>query len=126
MPTHKGEYGRTHGQAYRLGEAKAKAAGPGNDMTQGEGKDNEVDGEKGGNIVAIKHSGRGADGKAMPPFHVKHEDGSVSKHDTHEDLMGHLDEHMGGGMKDEDEDSNDGGMGDIADGSKDAIESLLG
>lgn len=125
MPTHNGEYGRTNGQAFRLGEAKKSAGAKKDDMTKDEGmnKDNKVGG---GNIVAIKHMGRDAEGKAMPPFQVKHEDGSVSKHASHEEMMAHLDQHMGDEMRDEDESSNDGANMDMTDGSKEAIESLLG
>lgn len=112
MPTHNGVYGRTHGQAYRAGEQKSSM--PKDDMTTG--ADSKMEGG-GKNIVAVKHS----DG---PPYHVKHEDGSVSKHDSHEDLMSHLASHIPSGMEEgEDQSMADA---DMTSGSKEAIDSMLG
>ena|ERR1700683_148762 len=113
-----GKHYRSHSQAARFG-AKAEAKPVGN----GDGG-NEVDGKdypKGSNIVAIKHSGDESGPK--PPFHVKHEDGSVTHHDTKEDLMQHLDEHLGGGesMDDSQMDSDYG-----SEGSEEALKTLLG
>lgn len=117
MPTHKGQYGRTNGQAYRRGEEMASSESNDKDMNNAEGG-NDI-GKGGKNIVAIKHS----DG---PPYHVKHEDGAVSKHDSKEDLMSHLDAHIPSGEMEEDDKSNEGSTDNVADGSKEAIESLLG
>lgn len=116
MPTHKGVYGRTHGQAYRAGEEKAASST--NDITKGE-DGNEISKDGGApNVVHIKHN----DG---PPYHVKHEDGSVTKHDSHADLMAHLHEHIPG-AENEDNEVNDGMDPDYgSEGSEEAIKSLL-
>jgi hypothetical protein len=110
-----GQHYRSHSQAARYGAKKEDKP-----VDNGAGG-NEVG--KGKNIVAIKHSGRDEDG-ARPPFHVMHEDGT--KHgpmNSHEELMDHLHEHMGGGEfpKEEQPDSDYG-----SEGSEEAIKTLLG
>lgn len=112
-----GTHYRTHGQAYRASQTEE----PSQDMNNN-GEDHQLgkDMKGGGNIVAIKHN----DG---PPYHVKHEDGEVSKHDSKEDLMAHLDEHIPGGEKDEDDPKESNMDSDYgSEGSREAIESLLG
>lgn len=121
MPTGEdGKFYRSHGQAARMGK-KAATTEAAHDMTHTE---DAAVGKGSKNIVAIKHNGG-------PPYQVKHEDGQVTSHDSHEDLMSHLAEHIPGGegMEDESHESmeNDGMDSDYgSEGSKAAIESLLG
>jgi hypothetical protein len=115
MPSANGVQYRTHGQAYRAGKEHDASASQ-------DGTSNAESGEEinkgGGKIVAIKHN----DG---PPYHVKHEDGSVTQHDSKEDLISHLHDHIPGG-EDEDVD-NDGMDSDFgSEGSEEAIKTLLG
>jgi hypothetical protein len=114
-----GKHYRSHSQAARFGGQKSEAQPV--DSAAGGNEINDKDSPKGKNIVAIKHSGDETGPK--PPFHVKHEDGSVTHHDSKEDLMSHLDEHMGGGesMENDDMDSDYG-----SEGSQEAIKTLLG
>lgn len=91
-------------------------------MDNEKGGDEVGDGKtkSGGKIVAIKHN----DG---PPYQVKHEDGSVSKHDSHEDLMEHLKSHIPGGEDNElgkDDAQMDSDYG--SEGAEEAIKSLMG
>ena len=113
-----GKHYRTYGQAERFGKKKE----PSQDKTDNSAGGNEVDG--GNNVMMIKHGGTKE--APAPPFHVKHADGS--KHgpmDSKEELMEHMHEHLGGGENAEEE--SDGMTPDYAsDGSKQALESLLG
>jgi hypothetical protein len=125
MPSHNGHYYRTHGQAAGAASAQgdndvAKMGGGKDGKDMKSGKDDMKDGKGKGNIVAVKHSGG-------PPYQVKHEDGSVTSHDSHEDLMNHLSEHIPGGEGDEDlgHDQNTEALDDMG-GSEAAINSLLG
>lgn len=116
MPNHNGVQYRTHGQAYRASQQDTSSK----DSTSNAAGGAEVGDAKGKNIVAIKHNGG-------PPYQVKHEDGSVSKHDSHEELMSHLQQHIPGGM-DEDmgEDQSGAANEDFSDGSTEAVNSLMG
>jgi hypothetical protein len=109
-----GKHYRTYGQAERFG--KKPMAEEKTDNSEG---GNEVDSGK--NVMMIKHGGTKE--APAPPFHVKHADGS--KHgpmDSKEELMSHMHEHLGGGdMENEDMDSDYG-----SEGSKQALDSLLG
>ena len=115
-----GKHYRSHGQAARFG-GKAEAKEPSQDKTTNEGEDAVG---KGKNVVMIKHGGTAE--SPAPPFHVKHADGSThGPMDSHEELMDHMSSHMGGD-KDlgEDDSQMDSDYG--SEGSKAAIDSLLG
>jgi hypothetical protein len=128
MPTGAdGKHYRSHGQAARFGgkkDAKSESnAVRGNEVEDKGDKPNMAGSTK--HIMAIKHGGTPE--MPAPPFHVKHADGSThGPMDSKEELMEHMSEHMGGEMQDEDAHSNDGAIDDMADGSKEAIEGLLG
>lgn len=116
MPSHNGVQYRTHGQA-----ARAAKEQPSQDSTSNEGENavGKGEGMKGGNIVAVKHNGG-------PPYHVKHEDGSVTKHDSHEDLMQHLQGHIPGGESEslgEDQSEMDS---DYGEGAMESVKSMMG
>jgi hypothetical protein len=124
MPTGAdGKHYRSHGQAARYGGKKdASNASGGNEVEDKGDKPNMAGSNK--NIVAIKHGGTAEE--PAPPYHVKHADGSThGPMESAEELHEHMQQHFGGG-EDEGEKSNDGIMDDMADGSKEAIESMLG
>jgi hypothetical protein len=126
MPTGAdGKHYRTHGQAARFGAKPAASNTEGGNEIEDKGDKSNMAGST-KHIVAIKHGGTPE--SPAPPFHVKHADGSTAgPMQSHEELISHLSEHMGGGgMQDEDAHSNDGAMDDMSEGSKDAIDSLLG
>ena len=114
MPFANGVYGRSAGQAY----SRAKAAGAqksegGDDKAHGS-EDMGDKGPQAGSVVHVKHHGGGK-------FSVKHEDGSVTKHDSPEDLHDHMMQHFGVNESepDGDEYSEDSEGGD-------ALNSILG
>jgi len=121
MPFANGVYGRSTGQAY----ARAKAAGP-MKSEGGDGKPHgsEDTGDKGPqaeSVLHVKHHGG-------EKFSVKHEDGSVTKHEGMDDLHDHMAQHFGvdepSAEKDSDSDY-DADSGEDYEGG-DALKSILG
>jgi hypothetical protein len=104
MPQMNGKHYRSFSQA--AGAAKE----PSNQSVQEKPAD-------GGSIAHVKHHGGGK-------FSVKHDDGTITKHDSAEDLHAHLDEHFGV----QDEPTGDEGMEDYeGEGdSGEALKSILG
>ena len=138
MPSFGGKQYRTHGQAYRASQEAGGAGEAAKEPSNAAGG-NEVDkagmDSKGKNIIAIKHSGRGEDGKPKPPFHVKHEDGSTEgPMNSHEELMNHLQDHMGGTSEESQEygdaeTAENGGIDEnmeSGEGEEEALKSLMG
>ncbi len=131
MPTGAdGKHYRSHGQAARFGgkkdeKSESNAAG-GNEVEDKGDKPNMAGSAK--HIVMIKHGG--SPEMPEPPYHVKHADGSTAgPMNSDEELHEHLQQHFGEGggeMEDEAMHPNDGIMDDMADGSKEAIDSMLG
>lgn len=116
MPFADGVYGRSAGQAY----ARAKAGGA---EKKAEGADDSKHGSEDqgkGPVIHVKHHGGGK-------FSVKHEDGSVTKHESPEDLHEHMAQHFGldqpAGTEGDDEYSS----GEDYEGEGgDALKSILG
>jgi hypothetical protein len=127
MPNFGGKQYRTHGQAYRASQESPKE--PSQDAADNQkGGDavNDQNSPKGKHVVMIKHSGTPE--APAPPFHVKHADGTVhGPMNSSEELMSHMSQHMGGGEEEDlGHDQNHEALENISDGSKEAIESLLG
>lgn len=113
-----GKHYRSYGQAARFGGAEDKSAKP-----EDQSQDEPMGEQKGGKVVAIKHSGDKESGP-KPPFHVKHEDGHVEgPMNSKEELMDHLGQHFGG---DEEQEQENPEQGDMSDGSDEALKTLLG
>ena len=121
MPFANGVYGHSAGQAY----SRAKSAGAmksegGDDKAHG----SEDKGDKGpqqGSVVHVKHHGGGK-------FSVKHEDGSVTKHETPDDMHDHMMQHFGVSEPAAEHDSDgdyDADSGEDYEGG-DALKSILG
>lgn len=84
MPQVNGKHYRSFGQGYAAEKGKQASDRP-------EAKDAKTseDGKEGkGSTVQVKHMGGGK-------FKVKHADGSVTDHESAEDMHSHLDEHFG-------------------------------
>lgn len=124
MPFANGVYGHSAGQAYsRARSAGAMKSEGGDDKAHGS-EDNEK-GTQQGSVVHVKHHGGGK-------FSVKHEDGSVTKHDSPEDMHDHMMQHFGVNEPDAEHDAD--GDYDADNGSSeheayeggDALKSILG
>jgi hypothetical protein len=110
-----GKHYRSYGQAERFGkksEDKTDNAEGGNEV---EGKDKMM----GSGVTAIKHTNGG------PPYKIKHEDGQVTSHDSHDEAMQEMHKSVPGGEEKMADDSQmDADYG--SEGSKQALDSLLG
>jgi len=114
MPFANGVYGRSAGQAYS--RAKAQKSEGGDDTPHGS-EDSGSKGPQTGSVVHVKHHGGGK-------FSVKHEDGSVTKHDSPEDMHEHMMQHFG--MNQAEPDGDEGAdYGEDYEGG-DALKSILG
>ena len=109
-----GKHYRTYGQAERFGKKP-----PVQDKTDNSEGGNEVKGDmKGAGVTAIKHTNGG------PPYKIKHEDGQVTSHDSHEEAMQEMHKSVPGGESDMNDEHMDSDYG--SEGSKQALDSLLG
>jgi len=117
MPFANGVYGHSTGQAYsRAKSAGAQKTEGGDDSPHGS-EDSEAKGPQAGSVVHVKHHGGGK-------FSVKHEDGSVTKHETPEDMHSHMMQHFGVNESEPDGDES-AEYGDESEGG-DALKSILG
>ena len=120
MPFANGVYGRSAGQAYARAKAGSAMKSEGGDDKPHGSEDHEK-GAQTGSVVHLKHHGGGK-------FSVKHEDGSVTKHETPEDMHSHLDQHFGVSEPEAEHDSDgdyDADSGEDYEGG-DALKSILG
>jgi hypothetical protein len=119
MPFADGVYGHSTGQAYARSKAGSAQKSEGGDDRPKGAEDTGDKGAQAGSVLHVKHHGGGK-------FSVKHEDGSVTKHDSPEDMHQHMMQHFGvtdaeQGSSDYDEDSD---TEDYEGG--DALKSILG
>jgi len=124
MPFANGVYGHSAGQAYSRAKSSGAMKSEGGD-DKAHGSEDKEQGPQQGSIVHVKHHGGGK-------FSVKHEDGSVTKHETPEEMHGHLDQHFGVNEPDAEKDVDsdydaDNGMSGHEDyEGGDALKSILG
>jgi len=106
MPQVNGNHYRSFGQGYAAEKSKM---GKEPEEKQGEASD-----KARGSVVHVKHHGKGK-------FSVKHEGGSMTQHESPEDMHAHLDEHFHTGAQGSEE-----GMEDGDEGGEHALKSILG